>query len=226
MLQMRPTDMHRASRHRGPDGTAIATTRLCSHPGRDAQREPELSLKALFGNQDDDVEIAAFHPVKQLIATAARDYYVRVYDFTGNLVARLSGHTADVVWVDWTEDGEKLVSLSDDGEMRRWPWTDEQLFEDIRPGSEEQRDNAVVTFDDALNGANERGAIVAVRHAQMTRVKAHDAGVKRLAIHPSKALLVSVSYDGALGVWDIASQIPKKISMRTFGSPARCDDDR
>jgi toxoflavin biosynthesis protein ToxC len=48
---------------------------------------PDLSLKAVLAGHGDDVQTSVFHPVDELIATASRDYVVRVYDFTARLVA-------------------------------------------------------------------------------------------------------------------------------------------
>jgi toxoflavin biosynthesis protein ToxC len=66
--------------------------------------------------------MSVFHPVDELIATASRDYFVRVYDFDAKLVAKFSGSDSHVAWLDWTHDGRELVALNDDGTMARWPW--------------------------------------------------------------------------------------------------------
>jgi WD40 repeat protein len=81
---------------------------------------PDLSLTAVLTGHGDDVTMSVFHPVDELIATASRDYFLRVYDFEARLVAKY-GVITDVVWLDWTEDGRELVVLSDTGTMTRWP---------------------------------------------------------------------------------------------------------
>jgi toxoflavin biosynthesis protein ToxC len=78
---------------------------------------PDLSLKAVLVDHGDDVTMSAFHPVDELIATASRDNFVRVYDFDARLVAKFGGSNGDVVWLDWTHDGRDLVTLNDDGKM-------------------------------------------------------------------------------------------------------------
>jgi toxoflavin biosynthesis protein ToxC len=84
---------------------------------------PDLSLTAVLAGHSDDVTMSAFHPVDELIATASRDYFVRVYDFDARLVAKFGVGDAvgDVVWLDWTHDGRELVTLSDHSHMARWP---------------------------------------------------------------------------------------------------------
>jgi toxoflavin biosynthesis protein ToxC len=66
---------------------------------------PDLSLKTVLAGHGDDVTISAFHPVEKLIATASRDYFVRVYDFDARLVAKFSAVVGDVAWLDWAEEG-------------------------------------------------------------------------------------------------------------------------
>jgi WD40 repeat protein len=87
---------------------------------------PDLSLTAVLAGHGDDVTMSVFHPVEELIATASRDYFVRVYDFNANLVAKfgIDGVVGDVVWLDWAEDGRHLVAMSGTGTMTRWPWGD------------------------------------------------------------------------------------------------------
>ncbi|RZK66618.1 MAG: hypothetical protein EOO85_26590, partial [Pedobacter sp.] len=75
---------------------------------------PNLRLIRLFDKHLDDVEGVAFHPTKELVATSCRDSLIRVFDFSGN-VLELEGHKADSISVAWDEDGNGLISSSDDG---------------------------------------------------------------------------------------------------------------
>jgi WD40 repeat protein len=84
--------------------------------------------QAPLADHGDDVKMSVFHPVDELIATASRDYFVRVYDFDARLVAKFGGSDGDVVWLDWTADGRQLVALSDDGQIKRWSWATKQLI--------------------------------------------------------------------------------------------------
>jgi WD40 repeat protein len=85
---------------------------------------PDLSLKTVLAGHGDDVTMSVFHPVDELIATASRDYFVRVYGYDARRVAKFDVG-GDVVWLDWTEDGRELVALSRTGTMTRWPWSDD-----------------------------------------------------------------------------------------------------
>jgi toxoflavin biosynthesis protein ToxC len=124
---------------------------------------PDLSLKTVLAGHGDDVTMSVFHPVDELIATASRDYFVRVYDFDAKLVAKFSAVVGDVVWLDWTEDGRKLVMLSDDGQMARWPW------------------------------GNDCGQAAAAENRHATHVQARDPDGERLVVDPRKSLLACIS---------------------------------
>src|SRR5437879_685367 len=76
---------------------------------------PDLSLKTVLADHGDNVTTSGFHPIEELIATASRDSFVRVYDFHARLIAKFRGAVGEVVWLDWTHDGQELVALSDDG---------------------------------------------------------------------------------------------------------------
>ncbi|MFE0025666.1 WD40 repeat domain-containing protein [Amycolatopsis sp. NPDC059021] len=164
---------------------------------------PDLSLMAVLNGHADDVEMSAFHPSKALIATAARDYKVRLYDFSGTLLTTFEGHQADVVSVQWTENDE-LVSLSDEGEIKKWSLATGGLVEDVDLGGAEQTDAAVVAPDGALYAGNDLGELVIVSASGTQAVKAHDAGIKRILLHPHRPLLVTLSYDGTMKIWDLA----------------------
>jgi toxoflavin biosynthesis protein ToxC len=72
---------------------------------------PYLLLKAVSADHGDDVTISVFHPVDELIVTASRNYFVRVYGFHANLIAKLESRRADdIVWLDWIHDGRELVA--------------------------------------------------------------------------------------------------------------------
>jgi toxoflavin biosynthesis protein ToxC len=143
---------------------------------------PDLSLTAVLAGHGDDVTMSAFHPVEELIATASRDYFVRVYDFDARLVAKfgVGGVVGAVVWLDWTHDGQELLALNATGTMTQWPWAATQPVDAITPGSDEHHGHAGAHGD-------------------------------RIVIDARKSLLACVS-DGALGVWDISTATPVPVA--------------
>jgi WD40 repeat protein len=66
----------------------------------------------------------------QVVAGKFRDQVIRIADITtGQLVLSLIGHSAGISAVDWSSDGSKIASGSDDGNVRVWNAdTGEQLL--------------------------------------------------------------------------------------------------
>jgi toxoflavin biosynthesis protein ToxC len=183
-----------------PDGTRLVTsssdytTRLWSVPG--------LHLLAVLNDAEDDVEMSVFHPARELIATASRDHCVRVYDFAGELVRRFAGHKADVISVEWARDADELITSSDDGTVKRWSLRSGDMVEDIDLGGVET-DTVAIGPDGALYAGNDEGEIVVIRAGGQTRIRAHQAGIKRLVLDAGRGLLVSLSYDRMMRLWDV-----------------------
>jgi toxoflavin biosynthesis protein ToxC len=162
---------------------------------------PELRLEAVFADHGDDVEMAAFHPSAPLLATACRDHLVRVFDFSGRLVARMQGHTADVISVAWLDGGEQLLSSSDDGTIKRWDALTGALLDDLDLGGIET-DTIAIAADGTVYAGNDEGAIIRIREDGTTAIPAHAAGIKRLVYQAATDRLVSLSYDRTLRIWD------------------------
>ena len=173
---------------------------------------PELRLVAVLGAQEDDVEMSVFHPIKPLIATASRDRRVRVYDFSGCLLHTFNGHTADVISVEWTHDGDALISSSDDGTIKRWSLTTGSLMDDIDMDGVET-DTVAISGDGRIFAGNDEGQIITIKDGERTVVQAHDAGIKRLVLDHKRGLLVSLSYDRTTRLWDIGDGVPKSVNM-------------
>lgn len=162
---------------------------------------PDLRLRAVLNDQDDDVEMSVFHPTRELIATASRDHKLRVYDFAGNLLKRFVGHAADVISVEWVGDSDELITSSDDGTVKRWSLRTGGMLDDIDLGGVET-DTVAIGTDGTLYAGNDAGQIVVIRGADKTAIPAHAAGIKRLVLNDDRTLLVSLSYDRTILLWD------------------------
>ena len=161
---------------------------------------PHLRLITVLGNHDDDVEMAVFSPDSRLIATASRDHHLRIFDLDGRLLHRFTGHEADVISVTWTTDGHQLLSSSDDGTLRRWSLDTGGLLETIDMDGVET-DTVVVGRDGTIFAGTDHGEIHVMAGGMRQVVRAHEAGIKRLALSLDNSLLVSTSYDRTLCTW-------------------------
>ncbi|GAB2786835.1 WD40 repeat domain-containing protein [Streptomyces daliensis] len=171
---------------------------------------PDLRLKAVFAEQEDDVEMSVFHPTKEWIATASRDHRVRVYDFSGELLATFTGHTADVISVEWARGADELISSSDDGTIKRWSLESGGLIADLDMNGVET-DTIAISSGGTIFAGNDDGELIVIAGSGRTVVPAHGAGVKRLVLDDGRDLLVSLSYDRTMRLWDVSGDTPSQV---------------
>ncbi|MEE1939584.1 WD40 repeat domain-containing protein [Streptomyces sp. TRM 70361] len=169
---------------------------------------PRLRLLAVLGDHEDDVEMSVFHPAEEKIATASRDHRVRVFDFSGRLLHRFEGHRADVISVEWSHDGRELISSSDDGTIKRWSLETGGMVEDLDMGGVET-DTVAIGADGTVYAGNDEGELIIVRGADRRRVPAHDAGIKRVVLGAARQLLITLSYDRTMRLWDVSGDTPQ-----------------
>ena len=192
-----------------PDGAYIVTS--SSDYSARLWTVPDLRLVAVFADHEDDVEMSAFHPRKQLVATASRDHRVRVYNFGGQLLHTFSGHTADVISVGWKCDlDEEVVSSSDDGTIKRWSLTQNSLVSTLDLDGVET-DTIAIAADGRIFAGNDKGEIIVIDGDQRATLQAHDAGVKRLVLDNERGLLVSLSYDRTMRLWKSEQPLPEML---------------
>ncbi|MEU4173293.1 WD40 repeat domain-containing protein [Streptomyces sp. NPDC026665] len=200
-----------------PDG-ALLLTSSSDYTAR-LWSVPDLKLQAVLSDQKDDVEMAAFHPKRPLIATASRDHLVRVYDFSGRVVARLQGHTADVISVAWLGNTTQMLTSSDDGTVKRWSLETGALLSDVDLGGVET-DTIAITTAGVIYAGNDNGDIVTITGDQTRHQPAHDAGIKRLVYNATTESLLSLSYDRTLRVWDTSDPAGDLVLTHATEYPA------
>lgn len=180
---------------------------------------PDMKLLAVMPDHSDDVEMAAFHPAERFVATASRDHDLCVYDFSGRLIRRFSGHTADVISVCWSRDGSELISSSDDGTVKRWSFRDGALLHDHDLGGAET-DTIAIGTDGTIFAGNDEGEVVVLLNGRSERYPLHASGIKRLVLNEQEGLLISLSYDRTLRVSSIASASGRLVALVDAAIPA------
>lgn len=161
---------------------------------------PTLKLLGVFSDQRDDVEMTVINSKDKVVATASRDNFVRIYDFEGRLKHRLEGHTADVISVEWLNNRNEVISSSDDGTVKRWSVETGELLEEYDLDGVET-DTIAITKEGIIYAGNDEGEIIIISSPEKRYVKAHNAGIKRLAYNSERRTLASLSYDRSLKIW-------------------------
>ena len=210
-----------------PNGCLLATSGS-DHTAR-LWSVPDMKLTAVLNRHDDDVEGLAFHPSVDLIATASRDHNIHIYDFGGNLIRKLLGHTADVLSLSWKRDGT-LISSSDDGSVSVWDPSRGERVSTIDLGGIET-DTVVVTPDGAIMAGSDDGMITVIQPDSQRGVLAHSAGIKNLSFCESTSSLMCLSYDRTLSLWSwdgALLSLKKRANFPSMVWPRSCAaiDDR
>jgi WD40 repeat protein len=85
------------------------------------------------GGHSDTVFGVCFSPDGKLLATAAADKFVKVFEVpSGKLLKSFEGHTHHVLDVGWTPDGKRLVSAGADNVVKVWDYEKGEKVRDVR----------------------------------------------------------------------------------------------
>ncbi len=174
---------------------------------------PTLRLQAVLPGHGDDVDMAVFSPDDSRIATCALDRCVRIFDLEGRCLHTLRGHTGNVLSLSWTKDGRYVVSSSVDGTLRTWDAVGGAAWETT--DLQVRTDSVAVDAQGVIYAGDDRGRIAIVQNGCVRFVRAHGAGVKKVALNARQDSLVSLSYDRTLCVWNIGGQRDLEERIRT-----------
>jgi WD40 repeat protein len=174
---------------------------------------PSLRLKATFIGHDDDVDMAVFSPDDTLVATCALDRKIRIFDISGRCLRVLLGHTGNILSVAWTRDGKRLISSSVDGTVREW---NAATGTEIRRNDIEVRtDTLVIDADGRIFAGDDQGRIAIIIDGQISFTQAHQAGVKNISFDETASVLVTLSYDRTIAIWNVSGAREVREIART-----------
>jgi len=162
----------------------------------------EMKLVSVLDGHTDDVDMAAFSPDGNLVATCALDRCVRIFERTGRCLHTLRGHTGNVLSLAWSHDNASLVSSSVDGTIRTWDSVSgaQLALTDLGMRS----DSVEIADNEVIYAADDYGRIATIAQDNCLEwTDAHAAGIKKIALNAAQNLLVSLSYDRTLAVWQI-----------------------
>lgn len=171
---------------------------------------PSMRLLTVLADHQDDVDMAAFSPNNQLVATCALDRKVRIYDRRGQCLQEFKGHTGNVLALAWTTDGQEVISTSVDGTIRRWGI--ETGLELSRTNLRVRTDSLDISSNGVIYAGDDLGRIAIIKDSKTVFYPAHQAGIKKVVLDESKSRLICLSYDGWMSIWDISSASPVEIN--------------
>jgi len=162
---------------------------------------PSLRLHAVLSEHDDDVDMALFSPDDSRIATCALDRCVRIFDLKGHCLHTMRGHTGNVLSLAWMPDSRHLISSSVDGTIRTW---DTFTGTQIKVTNLQIRTDSVeIDADGIAYAGDDYGRIAIIHNDDVKFIHAHRAGVKKIVLNEQQKILVSLSYDRSLVIWNI-----------------------
>jgi WD40 repeat protein len=181
------------------DGRMVATA--SSDYSARVWEVPSLRLKATLIGHEDDVDMAVFSPDDTLVATCALDRTIRIFDISGRCLKVLRGHTGNILSVAWTRDGKRLVSSSVEGTVREW---DAGGIEVRRNDLDVRTDTLVIDADGRILAGDDQGRIAIIIDGRISLTQAHQAGVKKISFDETPGILVTLSYDRTIAIWNVS----------------------
>jgi WD40 repeat protein len=103
-----------------PDGRALAATTESGYALVWRLNHPSAPYRRLRADHQ-NLDTVEFDPTGRRVLTSSADTTVRLWDVaTGNRLATMRGHTAEVYNASFTPDGRRVISSGEDGTVRLW----------------------------------------------------------------------------------------------------------
>jgi len=163
------------------------------------------------------IRSVCFSPDDKQLATGAEDKLVRVYDVATQAMLRsLAGHTMEIFSVDWTSNGQYILSGSGDKSIRVWDADEGKCtYTLVRPDKAEgptgitcvavSPDNQVAATGSLDKSIRFWGIQKGNFLGQFAGHMGHQDSVYAVAFSPDGQFLASGSLDETLRLWDLSS---------------------
>ncbi|WP_372370138.1 DUF4062 domain-containing protein [Candidatus Uabimicrobium sp. HlEnr_7] len=164
-----------------------------------------LEIYKIITGHEDWVKDVAFHPTKKIIASASKDFTVRIWDYESGQELKSFRHDAEVWSVVFHPEGEKVISSSRDQTVRVWNIITEEC-EKVLTGHTGGGVNAANISSDGkmiVSGGEDRTVRVWEEESgKCIRIfKGHQELIKGVAFANKGDMVASVSKDKNVMVW-------------------------
>jgi WD40 repeat protein len=168
----------------------------------------------LQGHQE-GVTSVSFRPDGQVLASASRDYSIRLWNPQGQLLRSLAGHQGAVYRVAFSPDGQRLASASQDGTVKLWT-AQGQLLKTLQG---HQGSVYSVRFSPdgqyLVSVGRDRTARLWRRNGELVRVfQGHGKSVDDLQFSPDGQSFVTVCRDGYIRHWSLQGQLLRQFGLK------------
>ena len=157
------------------------------------------------------VQTAQFSPNDQLVATGAEDGFLRLWNAeSGELLHQIKAHAGTIDDVAFSKDGMVLVTVSSDKSAKVWNAKSGELIQELeghtsRVTSAAFRDDGQCFATGAEDGLRFwDGQTLELIHECKTNSPA-STHIAEMSWHPQKNLLLTISHDDTILVWDAES---------------------
>lgn len=169
------------------------------------------------------VNAVVYSPDGKNIATGSSDNTIKIWDAaTGQIKTTLNADSKEVTALAWSSDGKYILSGGSEGAIVLW---DAASGNRILETNFKAKINSVIFSPDvqyiAAAGADKKIIIWNIESKQIVKeFEAHENDINAIAFSDKGSLLVSVSNDASLKIWDVSNlKIGKKKFMKDAGEP-------
>lgn len=202
------------------DGT-LKIWDLCS-------RQPIKSWKG----HDQQINYIAITPDNTKVISASDDFNVKVWDINnGDQIFSLKVHQAEINAIAVTPNSEQVILAFDDGKIEVWSLTPAEcitptalsdcLFEDSLTNLIATKDGKYIIF-----AVDTKIYVWQQSDNSLLPIEAHDSKVKNLILLPCNNLLLSVSDDDTLKIWNLDDKTCEKTQEGIFVKDAIINPDK